>query len=121
MSLFNVSRLHDKTVLVTGASDGIGKATAVLFARAGANVVLVARRQQALDAAVEECKAANQESKEGKGGQYASLVVDMRKREDLDALLGKLPDWAKKVDVLVNNAGLVLGTDKGESSTVLRA
>ena len=100
MALFSTSRLHNKVVLVTGASGGIGAATAQLFARAGANVVLTARRADALSAVQRQCEEANQQGKTGHGGKYASLSVDMRKRDDLDALLGKLPEWAQNVDVL---------------------
>ncbi|PWN47981.1 putative NADP(+)-dependent dehydrogenase [Violaceomyces palustris] len=111
-SIFPTSRLHNKTVLVTGASGGIGKATAILFARAGCNVVLTARRAESLSAAARECAQANEEGKTGAGGNYAAILLDMQKRDQLDGLLTALPDWAKNVDILVNNAGLVLGTEK---------
>ncbi|PWN96488.1 putative NADP(+)-dependent dehydrogenase [Tilletiopsis washingtonensis] len=113
MSVFRSDRLHNKTVFITGASGGIGAATAGLFARAGANVVVSARRQDALDAVVEQCTAANKEGGSGAGGKYASLVLDMQDRKAIETnLLPRLPDWAKNVDVLLANAGLVLGTDK---------
>lgn len=111
-TVFPTRRLHDKTVLVTGASGGIGKATALLFARAGCNVVLTARRADELSKAVEECALANKEGQTGTGGNFAAITLDMRDRTQLDALLTNLPSWAKNVDVLVNNAGLVLGTEK---------
>lgn len=90
----------------------------MLFARAGANVVVSARRQDALDAVVAQCSAANKEGGSGAGGKYASLVLDMQDRKAIETdLLPRLPDWAKNVDVLLANAGLVLGTDKvGEIS-----
>ncbi|KDN38700.1 NAD(P)-binding protein [Tilletiaria anomala UBC 951] len=112
MSLFSTNRLHDKVVLITGASAGIGRATAVLFARAGANVVLTARRTEKLDDAVKECEEANKQGASGKGGKYVAVELDVQKRSNLDALIGQLPDWAKQVDILVNNAGLVFGTEK---------
>ncbi|GAC72993.1 predicted dehydrogenase [Moesziomyces antarcticus T-34] len=111
-TVFPTQRLHNKTVLVTGASGGIGKAAAVLFARAGCNVVLTARRAEALSQAATECSLANQQGQTGAGGNFAAITLDMRDRTQLDGLLASLPDWAKNVDILVNNAGLVLGTDK---------
>ncbi|KIK31227.1 hypothetical protein PISMIDRAFT_670232, partial [Pisolithus microcarpus 441] len=59
MSVFNSSRLLGKTVLVTGASSGIGAATAVLFAKGGSNVIVTARRADALQKVVERCIAAH--------------------------------------------------------------
>ncbi len=111
-TVFPTQRLHNKTVLVTGASGGIGKAAAVLFARAGCNVVLTARRAEALSQAATECSLANQQGQTGAGGNFAAITLDMRDRTQLDGMLASLPDWAKNVDILVNNAGLVLGTDK---------
>ncbi|KAN0059947.1 hypothetical protein ACQY0O_007920 [Thecaphora frezii] len=111
-TIFPTHRLHNKTVLVTGASGGIGKATALLFARAGCNVVLTARRAEPLSQAAQECAAANREGQTGAGGNFAAITLDMTQRSQLDALLSQLPVWARNVDILVNNAGLVLGTDK---------
>ena len=99
-SLFSTERLNDKVVLITGASAGIGRATAILFARAGANVILTARRKEKLAEAVKECQEANKQGATGKGGKYAAIELDVQKKEDVDALLGKLPDWAKEVDIL---------------------
>lgn len=121
--IFSTAQLHSKVVLVTGASGGIGAATAKLFARAGANVVLAARRAEALAKIQAQCEEANKQGATGHGGKYASLVIDMRQREQIDAAMGKLPTWAANVDILglceagcvltsVNNAGLVYGVDK---------
>uniref|UniRef100_V5GUP5 NADP-dependent L-serine/L-allo-threonine dehydrogenase n=1 Tax=Kalmanozyma brasiliensis (strain GHG001) TaxID=1365824 RepID=V5GUP5_KALBG len=111
-TVFPTQRLHNKTVLVTGASGGIGKATALLFARAGCNVILTARRAEELSAAATECAHANLAGQTNAGGNFAAITLDMRNREQLDGLISSLPEWAKEVDILVNNAGLVLGTDK---------
>ncbi|CDR87401.1 probable NADP(+)-dependent dehydrogenase acting on 3-hydroxy acids [Sporisorium scitamineum] len=111
-TVFSTQRLHNKTVLVTGASGGIGKATAILFARAGCNVILTARRADQLSAAATECSLANQQGQTGAGGNFAAITLDMRDRTQLDDLIASLPEWAKNVDILVNNAGLVLGIDK---------
>lgn len=76
------------------------QATAVLFAKCGANVILTARRADALAEALKECEQANKAGGSGAGGKYATLELDMRDRKALDAVLNKLPVWAKEVDVL---------------------
>lgn len=117
--MFSTDQLHDKTVLVTGASSGIGAATAVLFAKAGANVVVAARRAEKLAEVCKACEEANRAGQTGKGGRYAAISLDMRNLEQLERVVSLLPEWSKDVDVLgtsrahtVNNAGLAIGTDK---------
>lgn len=95
-----------------GGSSGIGAATAVLFARAGANIIITARRQAQLDATAAEAKKANQEGGTGKGGQVVTLVLDMQDSAAVKSVLTKLPKELAKVDILVNNAGLVYGKDQ---------
>lgn len=115
ISILGTSRLQGLNVLITGASGGIGKSTALLFARTGANVVLCARRKDALDSAVQDCSEAYkaQGSVAGeRGGKFAAIVMDMRDRKSIDNIVHTLPDWASKIDVLVANAGLVRGKDK---------
>ena len=114
--IFTTSRLQGKNVVITGASGGIGKSTALLFARAGANVVLSARRKDALEEAVSECQAAYKAQGEAisgqKGGKFAAIVTDLRDRKSIDALHANLPEWAKgKTDIFVSNAGLVRGRE----------
>jgi short-subunit dehydrogenase len=86
-------RLQNKTVVITGASSGIGKATALEFARRGANLVIGARRSDLLDEVAVLCRA--------EGVQCTAIVADVARREDCKRLI----DTAGKVDVLVNNAG----------------
>ncbi|CAO1630090.1 unnamed protein product [Jaminaea pallidilutea] len=109
---FDMSRIQGKVVFITGASGGIGKSTAVLFARLGANVVLAARRKEQLEQVAEECVKANKEGGTGQGGKTHVAIVDMMKRSQIEEAKANLPDWAQQVDVLVNNSGLVLGVDK---------
>ncbi|WFD30254.1 3-hydroxy acid dehydrogenase [Malassezia sp. CBS 17886] len=111
-SLFSTARLHDKVVLVTGASSGIGAATAALFARAGANVVLAARRVETLRSVERACTDANKAGASGRGGLYAAVALDVRNRDQVNGLPDLLPAWAKDIDVLVNNAGLAAGVGR---------
>lgn len=93
-----------KIALITGATSGIGAACAQTFAAQGYNLILLARREQLLNQQADELAA-----------KYAvtvkRLVADVRDNENVNYVLETLPqDW-KKVDVLVNNAGLSQGLD----------
>jgi 3-hydroxy acid dehydrogenase / malonic semialdehyde reductase len=93
------------TVLITGASAGIGAACARAFAREGARLVLAARRAERLRALSDELRAAH-------GTEAHLLELDVRDADAVAERLGGLPaEWAE-VDVLVNNAGLGRGLDK---------
>ncbi|HEU0013584.1 MAG TPA: SDR family NAD(P)-dependent oxidoreductase [Longimicrobium sp.] len=92
------------TVLITGASAGIGEACARAFAAAGARLVLTARRRERLEALGEELRGAH-------GAECHLLALDVRDRDTVLSTLGGLPAaWAP--DVLVNNAGLGRGVDR---------
>jgi len=112
MSIFNSSRLAGKTVLITGASSGIGKSTAVLFAKAGSNVILAARRADALASAKEACAIAHKESGVKAGGNFTTLVLDVADRQAVSSLWERLPVEFRTVDILVNNAGFVYGLEQ---------
>lgn len=114
--IFTTSRLQGKVVVITGASGGIGRSAAILFARTGANVVLSARRKDALEEVENACKEAYKAQGEQiagtKGGKFASIVTDMRDRKSIDGLIENLPEWAQgKTDILISNAGLVRGRE----------
>ena len=87
-----------KVVLVTGSSSGIGRASAVRFAAAGATVLLVARSEELLSEVVAEIEAA--------GGRAQAYPCDLTDLEHVDALATKVLDQHGHVDVLVNNAGM---------------
>ncbi len=98
-------RYSFRTVLVTGASSGIGAACARAFAGAGARLVLAARRAERLEALAAELRDAH-------GTECRLLELDVRDAQAVAAALGALsPEWAE-VDVLVNNAGLGRGLEK---------
>ncbi|KAH9484320.1 NADP-dependent 3-hydroxy acid dehydrogenase [Psilocybe cubensis] len=111
MSVFNATRLIGKTVLITGASSGIGAATAVLFAKGGANVILLARRADALAKVAEQCVAAHKESGLQQGGKFASVQLDVSDKKQIADLWTKVPQELRDVDILVNNAGFVKGLE----------
>lgn len=90
--------IEGKIVAITGASSGIGSATAKLLAERGAFVVLVARNEEALAAIVDEITAV--------GGKAVYKVTDVRHRSDLDALVELAIERGGRLDVIVNNAGI---------------
>ncbi len=93
------SNIADKVVVITGASSGIGESTAKLLARHGAKVVVGARRKDRIDAVVKEIS--------GAGGKAIGFAVDVTKRAELEALIKGAVDSFGRVDVIVNNAGIM--------------
>jgi 3-hydroxy acid dehydrogenase / malonic semialdehyde reductase len=91
-----------RTVVVTGASSGIGEACAHAFAAAGDRLVLVARRGDRLEALAAMLAEAH-------GTESLPVELDVRDRDAVRATLGALPDAWRDVDVLVNSAGLAAG------------
>ncbi|KAJ3936860.1 MAG: hypothetical protein NXY57DRAFT_884909 [Lentinula lateritia] len=112
MSIFNASRILGKTVLVTGASAGIGAATALLFAKGGSNVILVARRADAVKTVADACAAAFEASGLKEGGRFAAVQLDVSDKAQVASFWDKVPQDLRNVDILVNNAGFVLGVDQ---------
>jgi uncharacterized protein len=94
--------LRDANVVVTGASSGIGEATAIAFARRGARAILVARRKDRLEAL-----AARIEQAGGRAIAWTCDVTDLARVEKLPGLVQELT--GRPVDILVNNAGIAGG------------
>jgi serine 3-dehydrogenase len=97
--------IQNQIVLVTGASSGIGEACARVFAQAGANLILSARR---LDRLEKLAKTLTEEHQV----QVYPLQLDVGDRTQVETSLSALPKSWSKVDILVNNAGLSRGLDK---------
>ena len=92
-------QVEGKVVVITGASSGIGETSARYLASKGAKVVLAARRIENLEKIAAEIKA--------NGGEAAIMQTDVTKRADLEALINKAVATFGRVDVMVNNAGLM--------------
>jgi 3-hydroxy acid dehydrogenase/malonic semialdehyde reductase len=100
-------RLEGKTIVVTGASSGIGKSTALEFARTSPKnlkLIVTARRIDALNQLAAEIKA-----EVGDGVKVLPVKLDVSNPEEIKNFVPSLPEEFKEIDVLVNNAGLVKG------------
>jgi len=91
--------LSGRVAVVTGASQGIGRACALVLAEAGADVALASRNVEKLEAVAKELEAA--------GRKAMVLNVDVSKAESVKAGISKTLETWKKIDILVNNAGVV--------------
>ncbi|MFV9505762.1 MAG: 3-oxoacyl-ACP reductase FabG [Oscillochloridaceae bacterium umkhey_bin13] len=91
-------RLKDKVALVTGAGQGIGKLTAMAFAREGARVAVADINMTAAQAVAAEIERAD--------GQAKPIFLDVGRAEAVDAAIQAITNWAGGVDILVNNAGI---------------
>lgn len=94
-----MSHIQGKVIIITGASSGIGEATARLLASRGAKVVLGARRLDRLEALAAELNAA--------GGEAIAQALDVTRREDMQAFIDAAEQRFGRVDVIINNAGVM--------------
>lgn len=97
----------NKTVLITGATSGFGKATSELLAKEGYKLILVARNQKNLEKLKSELKT-----------EAFVSSVDVTMKEEVKKFFDNLPSEFKDIDVLVNNAGLALGLDPATESDI---
>ncbi len=90
--------LNSKIAVVTGSSEGIGKATATALAQEGAKVAICARRPDQLESAAQEIRSAS-------GGEVLAVPTDVMQPDQLEAFLQRVIDTWGGIDILVNNAG----------------
>jgi len=95
----------NKTIFITGASSGIGKACAEAFAKEGANLLLSARREERLNELANTLK-------KNYSIKVKTILLDVRDKKRVEKVLSSLPRQWKDIDVLINNAGLARGFDK---------
>jgi len=93
-----MSDMNGRVALITGASSGIGRATAAAFAEKGASVVVAARRQDELDSLVAEIEAG--------GGQATAIRTDVAVAEDVKRMVAHAVEVFGRLDYAVNNAGI---------------
>lgn len=91
-----------KTALISGATSGIGKATALLLSENGYNLILTGRRKQRLDDLKSEIEASS-------NAKVFCLNFDIRSNDEVCKAIDSLPEDFKKIDLLINNAGLAMG------------
>ncbi|KAK3955116.1 oxidoreductase [Pseudoneurospora amorphoporcata] len=107
-------RLAGKTIVITGASSGIGRSTAFEFARTAPNnglkLILTARRVDALEQIAKEIR-----EEVGEGVQVLPVKLDVSQPEEVRGFVGGLPEEWRDIHVLVNNAGLVKGVAQAPS------
>ena len=101
----------NKTVLVTGATSGFGKAIAFLFAKNGYNVCITGRRKERLDTLKSELEHQFKIS-------VTTLQFDIRYREEVENAIAELKRQVPVIDILVNNAGLAAGLSSIEEGDV---
>lgn len=93
-----MENIKGKVVVITGASSGMGKVTAIELAKNGAKVVLGARRTEQLQQIVDEIKS--------KGGEATFVQIDVKNKADLVRLVNTALEKYGKLDVIINNAGV---------------
>ncbi len=94
-----MGRLQDKVAIITGGNSGVGAATAIMFAKEGAKVVISARRKPQLEEVAQKIKDA--------GGEVLPIVCDISKTQDADKLIEKTIETFGKIDILINSAGVL--------------
>ena len=98
-------KLEGKIAFITGATSGIGKASAYGLAEQGANLILTARRTSILEKIEEEIKARF-------GVKVFVIKLDVKNKQEVEWAVNSLPDEWKNIDILLNNAGLAKGLSK---------
>ena len=105
------SRLKGQTAFITGASSGIGKACAQQFAALGVNLVITARRMDRLKTLAKELSAEHKV-------KVIPIQLDVQSNEQVEEIFKQLKKDKIEVDILLNNAGLALSTDKMQEAKI---
>jgi len=92
----------NKTIMITGATSGFGKAIAKKFAKNEYSLIITGRRKELLDELESDLHSSGKLN-------VLSLCFDVRKKEEVESVIASLPEEWKKIDILVNNAGLAVG------------
>lgn len=95
--------INEKAVIITGCSSGVGEATAKLFAKQGAKLIICARRTDMLNDVASQIKSA--------GGEVMALTADISKAEDAQAVVDSCMEKYGRIDILINNAGVQTQND----------
>jgi NADP-dependent 3-hydroxy acid dehydrogenase YdfG len=101
----------NKIILITGATSGFGKAIAEKFAASQWNLIITGRRKERLDLIAKELSTTY-------GVEVLPLVFDVQDKNAVFTTISGMPEKWKKIDVLVNNAGLALGRDNFENASL---
>ena len=101
--------MNNKTALITGATSGIGKSTAVVFAKNGINLILCGRRQNRLDELQNELSSFC---------DVMTLNFDIRDKNDVFSKIQELPSNFSEINILINNAGNAHGLDPFQEGNI---
>jgi hypothetical protein len=101
----------NKTIMITGATAGFGRAIAERFAKNGFNIIITGRRKDRLDELEKELLSLGNIN-------VLSLNFDVRKSEEVASVIGSLPEAWKTIDILVNNAGLAVGLEHIDTGNI---
>lgn len=100
-----------KTIMITGATSGFGKAIAIKFAKNGYDIIITGRRKERLVELEKKLHALG-------GIRVLGLNFDVRNRDEVAEVISALPEEWKKIDILVNNAGLAAGMDHIDAGNI---
>jgi NADP-dependent 3-hydroxy acid dehydrogenase YdfG len=99
---YQIEPVADKSILITGGTTGIGRATAILLAAQGARVMIFGRQQNDLDEAMKDIREA--------GGEVLGLTADVSDPQDIQRVFQEFDQQMDKLDILINNAALGYGS-----------
>jgi len=101
----------NRIIMITGATAGFGKATALQFARNGFDIIITGRRKERLDHLERELLSSG-------NIRVLSLNFDVRNRDEVATVISNLPEEWKDIEILVNNAGLAVGMDHIDAGNI---